>query len=330
MSKKLFGVALCILSFSLAVFAQSTTAYLIVDIAPTEVNDLGAGWKVKEVNNLSWLGSGYMLALSANVYTSYTVTFKPDVYGWKYPADIRVTVQPGKYTKVVGIYEQVTGSLKVNIYPKTAVDAGAKWRRAGQEIWRESGYVEQGIPLGKYTIEFYKLSNWDSPPEVEVTIKDTTLVTVNAYYSQYLGALQVNISPQEAVVAGAGWKIVGKTDWLPSGFKYENLPVGSYTIEFRQLRNWQPPPSTEVQIERDQTKVLNVDYVSLLPEGEGEGEALIEGEGEGEGAGDGDMWSRCGCNDTGENKGGVKLLLDLLFIGLLVSITASSRNYSKL
>ena len=312
------------LSISILGFAQSINAYLIVDIAPSEVNELGAGWTVKELDDLGGLGSGDMLALSASISgTNYTVSFKSDIYGWKAPEDMEVTIQPGKSTKIVGIYEQEKGSLQVNIYPVTAVEAGAKWRREGQETWLDSETIEQDIPVGKYTIEFYKIDNWDTPPEPEVTILDKELVTIDAYYTQHLGALQVNISPQEVVTAGAKWKIRGKTDWLDSGFNYENLPVGTYTVEFKEIPNWQTPPSSEVTIEKGQTKVLTVEYVSLILEGTNEGEGEIS---EGEGEDENDIWGECGCNNSEQEKKLRDFLVDILFVGLLIIITASSRN----
>lgn len=316
---------------SLVASSQSTNAYLIVDIAPGEVYSLGAGWKVKEISNLPWFESGYMLTLAASVYgTSYTVTFKPDIYGWKTPKDLKVTIQPGRFTRVVGIYEQETGALRVNLYPLNAVEAGAKWRRVGQEVWRNSGDIEEGIPLGKYRVEFYPLKNWDTPQELEVTIKDKTLITVNAYYIQHLGSLVVNIFPKEVVIAGASWKIQGTTNWLPSGFKYDNLPVGSYIVQFRDIPNWLTPSSLEIVVERDVTKSLNVEYKRLTPEeGEGEGE-IVEGEGDSEGEEENGFWNGCGCKISSKQGRKLKnLFLDILFISLLIFISATSKNKGK-
>lgn len=309
-------------------YAQSSNAYVIVDIAPSEVNKLGAAWTLKEINGLGWLESGYMLALSASIYeTTYTVTFRPDIFGWKAPDDIEVAIRAGKVSKVVGIYEQEMGALQVNIYPANAVQAGAKWRREGQEVWRESGEIEQNIPFGVYTIEFYKLVNWDSPQEIEVQIKDKTLVSVNAYYTQHLGSLQVSISPQEAIVEGAKWKIQGKTDWLESGFKYENLPVGTYMVEFKDIPNWLTPSPLQVSVEKDQTTILTAEYVkSTLEGGDGGGGGTTEGEGEGENS----IWSKCGCDNSNSGKSGVRnFLMDILFVGLMISVTALSRCKSS-
>ncbi len=310
-------------------YAQSSNAYVIVDIAPSEVNKLGAAWTLKEINGLGWLESGYMLALSASIHeTNYTVTFRPDIFGWKAPDDIEITIESGKVSKVVGIYEQEMGALQVNIYPVNAVQAGAKWRREGQETWRESGEIEQNIPFGVYTIEFYKLNNWDSPKEIEVQIKDKTLVSVNAYYTQHLGSLQVSISPQEAIDAGAKWKIQGKTDWLDSGFKYENLPVGTYTVEFKDIPNWQTPSQLQVSVEKDQTAILIAEYVKSISEGVDEGEGGTT-EGEGEGEGESTIWSRCGCDNSDSGKSVRNFLMDILFIGLMITITALSRYKSS-
>ncbi|UCG49757.1 MAG: hypothetical protein JSU94_08235, partial [Phycisphaerales bacterium] len=59
--------------------------------------------------------------------------------------------------------------------------------------------------------------------------------------SDRTGRLEVGIGPQEAVGAGAKWKVVGYTDWLDSGQAAYNLPPGYHNVEFNSVEGWFEP-----------------------------------------------------------------------------------------
>ncbi|HUS71435.1 MAG TPA: hypothetical protein VMY06_00100, partial [Sedimentisphaerales bacterium] len=46
------------------------------------------------------------------------------------------------------------------------------------------------------------------------------------------GSLQVTISPQEAIDAGAQWRRVDGGAWQDSGYTEPNLAVGNHTVEY--------------------------------------------------------------------------------------------------
>ncbi|MBE0535576.1 MAG: right-handed parallel beta-helix repeat-containing protein [Phycisphaerae bacterium] len=70
--------------------------------------------------------------------------------------------------------------------------------------------------------------------------------------SESLGtALQVMIAPQEAVDAGAGWRLAGEADWRASGETVSDLTPGYYETEFGELDAWFEPASIRVCVMRD-------------------------------------------------------------------------------
>ena len=54
-------------------------------------------------------------------------------------------------------------------------------------------------------------------------------------YVQQTGSLQVTISPQGAIDAGAQWRRVGTSTWQNSGTTETGIPVGQHTVEFSDV-----------------------------------------------------------------------------------------------
>jgi hypothetical protein len=73
------------------------------------------------------------------------------------------------------------GSLRVNLAPREAVEAGAQWRIAGNPTWQNSGETISHIPAGSYTVEFRAVSGWDRPAGRSVSVQSgqTALVSEN-------------------------------------------------------------------------------------------------------------------------------------------------------
>ncbi len=84
--------------------------------------------------------------------------------------------------------ETETGTLSVSLSPSEAVAAGARWRRSGTSSWLPSGYQEEGIEPGVYTLEFKNISPWAASCEVSVTIsagKDAAAAGTYIYTNLY-------------------------------------------------------------------------------------------------------------------------------------------------
>ena len=88
-------------------------------------------------------------------------------------------------------YTQQTGSLAVTISPQGAIDAGAKWRRAGTGTWQNSGATETGIPVGQHTVEFSDVAGWTKPGNQTVTISNGQTTNTSGTYVQQIGSLTV-------------------------------------------------------------------------------------------------------------------------------------------
>ena len=76
------------------------------------------------------------------------------------------------------------GSIRVDIEPNQAVEAGAKWRFHGTPGWFDSGHTETAVPVGTYTIAFNEINGWTSPPDVDVSINEDESTEVTEWYER--------------------------------------------------------------------------------------------------------------------------------------------------
>ena len=74
------------------------------------------------------------------------------------------------------------------------------------------------------------------------------------------GDLHGIITPQEAVDDGAKWRLLGDEDWLNNGYTLEHIPIGSYTVEFKNLTRWITPGNQDVTINADETTTVTGVY----------------------------------------------------------------------
>ncbi|NLD61127.1 DUF1565 domain-containing protein [Candidatus Sumerlaeota bacterium] len=105
----------------------------------------------------------------------------------------------------------------------------------------------------------------------KVIPNDTTTVTY------YTGDLTVTLAPQEAITAGAQWKIAGG-DAYDSGWKNSAeqlaVPAGDYTITYKDIEFFATPAPRFMHIDKDGTFTATGTYVAksqikvtLLPQG---------------------------------------------------------------
>ena len=156
----------------------------------------------------------------------------------------------------------LTGSLQVTISPEGAIDAGARWRIDGG-VWQVSGYT-QSVPVGEHTLEFSDLSGWVKPGNQVMTISGGQMINLSGTYTpQETGSLQVTISPQEAIDAGAKWR-VDEGAWHDSGY-IQQLPVGQHTVDFNNARGCMKPNNRTVTISNGQTTHVTGTYLDCTP-----------------------------------------------------------------
>lgn len=162
------------------------------------------------------------------------------------------------------------GSLQVQIEPAEAVTDGAQWRRLGTSIWRNSGTTETDIPEGSYTLEFRTITGWTKPANQQVSVIAGTTNNVNETYTLN-GALQVVLSPQGAIDAGAKWRRVGTSTWFDSGATEGNITPGNHTIEFKAVAGWNAPAQQSVVVTSGVTTVASASYTAVTSSSGGGG-----------------------------------------------------------
>jgi hypothetical protein len=151
-----------------------------------------------------------------------------------------------------------TGALKVTIQPFNANNAGAKWR-VDSGLWRDSGFIENGLSTGQHTIEFISISGWQKPDNRSLQIYSNQTSEVNENYLEQTGNMSVTITPYEAMNAGAKWRI-NNGNWHNSGDTASDLSVGQYTLEFSSIDGWQRPANQTISINALQTTYADVTY----------------------------------------------------------------------
>ena len=151
------------------------------------------------------------------------------------------------------------GHLQVIIQPQEAIDAGAQWRVGGPP-WYDSGHTEPNLAIGSYTVRFKGVDGWNTPANETVQIYDGQTTITTGTYTQPTGSLQVTILPQAAIDAGAQWRADGGA-WQDSGYTEPNLAVGSHTVEYSVIADFNEPNSETVQINDGQTTTTTGTYI---------------------------------------------------------------------
>lgn len=215
--------------------------FLRVTIDPPEAVAAGAAWR--RVGASIWHNSGETEQIPAG---PYQIEFKT-LSAWSRPQNIDTVVFPCQTVETSGTYTPPAGSLQVTIEPPEARDAGARWRVDSGE-WRGSGYIQGGLSPGLHTVSFNIISGWTKPPNRTVTIVKDQTATATGTYKRQTGSLRVTINPAEAVAAGAQWRRLGTTTWLDSATTEKNVPVGSHTVEFKDITGWVKPPNQTVTV----------------------------------------------------------------------------------
>lgn len=122
-----------------------------------------------------------------------------------------------------------------------------------------SGETVSGLSLGSHIVDYQKIDGWDAPKPIMVTVKLNQTTKITGKYIRQIGTLKVTITPEAAVNGGARWRVADTTDWTQSGRAIQ-LPVGSYTVQFKSLTGWKKPEDKEVVIENGKVKSVTGKY----------------------------------------------------------------------
>jgi len=95
----------------------------------------------------------------------------------------------------------------------------------------------------------------------KVDLCDFAIIANNWLASgQTTGSLQVTILPQEAINAGARWRLDG-SEWQNSGTILTDLSVGSHSVDFSDVVGWTEPANEIIQINGGQLTTLTGTYL---------------------------------------------------------------------
>jgi hypothetical protein len=92
-----------------------------------------------------------------------------------------------------------------------------------------------------------------------VSISELTLLAMS-WLENWTGSLRVELSPAEAIEAGAMWRVDGGS-WQNSSDTVFSLPAGEHTLEFALAQGWTKPGEQTVNITRSSLNVHKVEYV---------------------------------------------------------------------
>lgn len=104
-------------------------------------------------------------------------------------------------------------------------------------------------------------SDADLDGDKRVNFDELSLIS-QSFGDDWTGSLKVTISPQEAVAAGAMWRVSGG-DWQLSGTTVSGIPQGSHDIEFSFVSEWLTPKAQKVQITKHQTTFASGEYLDM-------------------------------------------------------------------
>ena len=109
-------------------------------------------------------------------------------------------------------------------------------------------------------------------------INVTTDQSISASFSQIqvveYGSLRANISPTDAVTAGAQWRVDNGL-WQDSGAIVSNLNTGTYTVQFRHISGWSHPADKTVSVTQGNTVNVSGEYTPYVDEIEDKADILV-------------------------------------------------------
>jgi hypothetical protein len=223
------------------------------DTKPTYTLDLNAvNGHISASPDLNSYEEGAEVRLSAHPDDGYIRThWSGDVSGDTQTVYIKMTRD--KSVTAHFAEDTRTGDIRVNILPQQAAVEGGGFKVAGQgsalNNWQPAGTLISNRKAGEHTISFKSIPGWVTPEQQRVSVLGGQTVQFSGTYREILGAVQVVITPPEAGVAGARWRIGGGA-WQESGTTLQDIPAGPFSIEYSAVAGWTAPPTEAVTVER--------------------------------------------------------------------------------
>ncbi len=225
-----------------------------VTLGPPAAVLAGAQWRLS--GTLYWTNSD--VTIGNLTVGGHDIEFKA-ISGWSEPPVTNLIVSAGATNTYIATYTPVTGAIQIFIEPNAAVTNGAIWRLDGGSA-RTNSETVIGLALGAHTVSFQDALPWTGPPDLIITLTDSSLVTATGTYSQATG-IYVDILPGAAVANGARWR-ADSGPWLPPGTTYVTA-AGAHLVQFNTATNWAPPPDMPVAVTNGYTTFVSANYYAM-------------------------------------------------------------------
>lgn len=243
-----------------ATYEAMATGSLTVTLEPSSAVAEGR-WSVD--GGGVWRTSGSTVSGMSN--GTYTLTFQ-EIDSHTTPADQSVTLSGGAVSRT-GTYVALVGDLTVNLSPAAAVANGAGWSVDGGATWHDSGATAYNLLAGRQYYTFKPATGYTEPSTSYTTVIAGSNIVRSYSYTALPGFITVNLTPAEAVAAGAMWSLDGGATWNESGATVQDLSVKTYTIEFSSADGWTAPAGTNYSLSAGEAAVLGAAYDEIEPVG---------------------------------------------------------------
>ncbi len=222
---------------------------LRVDIEPQGAVDAGAQWSIDDGD--TWRDSGEVVELAAG---DYTVTFS-EVTGWIAPDSAQQAVEESETATVTGTYTAITYTLMYSAGANGSIEGPTEQTvQHGQD-----GEPVEAVPDAGYGFTEWSDGVTDNP---RTDTNVTGDISVTAEFEERTGFVEVTLTPQGVVDAGAQWSIDGGETWRDSGDSVET-PIGDYTVVYAEVDEWLEPESEAITVEANETETLTGTYLDF-------------------------------------------------------------------
>jgi uncharacterized repeat protein (TIGR02543 family) len=239
---------------------KSVTIYN-TDAVPTYtlVHNCTTGGSIGHNPSGSTFAEGTVVSLHGNADDDYVFShWSGDASGTE--DDITITMNGDRSVTAHFTPDTSYGRLQVNLAPSQAVTEGAQWKYNTFTAWRDSGNIQDGItPRTNKSVYFKDISGWIAPDSVKASVVGGKTTVTNATYREILGGVQVTITPAQAGVAGARWRL-DSSAWNESSVTLTDVSTGNHTVQFLSVAGWSSPSNRTVTVARGVTSTLNGDY----------------------------------------------------------------------
>ena len=148
----------------------------------------------------------------------------------------------------------------MTLSPGYVVSAGARWSIDGGSSWQSSGATVSALDVGTYTVYFHTIPGWQTPAAKTVIVSNNANTAETGIYTPNQSAISVNLSPPEAVAAGARW-FIDSGPSQSSGAILTGFTAGTHTLRFTPAFGWEPPAARTVTLANGTITVETGNYV---------------------------------------------------------------------